>query len=69
MNAQPLHEELTRDIEANLIFAKQDLNERKKLLIDKHDWDTNDALKIWCFGPDSTGPNLLVDKTSGIQTD
>jgi len=23
--------------------------------------------QIWCFGPDGTGPNLLVDTTKGVQ--
>ncbi|KAG1805391.1 translation elongation factor [Suillus variegatus] len=23
--------------------------------------------KIWCFGPDTTGPNLLIDVTKGVQ--
>lgn len=31
------------------------------------DWDKNDAIKIWCFGPENVGANLLVDKTTGSQ--
>jgi translation elongation factor EF-G len=23
--------------------------------------------KIWCFGPDTNGPNILVDCTKGVQ--
>ena len=23
--------------------------------------------KIWCFGPESTGPNLVCDVTKGVQ--
>ena len=26
-----------------------------------------EARKIWSFGPDGTGPNLLVDCTKGVQ--
>lgn len=26
-----------------------------------------EARKIWCFGPDSTGPNVLVDTTKAVQ--
>jgi elongation factor 2 len=26
-----------------------------------------EARKIWCFGPDTTGPNVLVDVTRGVQ--
>ena len=23
--------------------------------------------KIWCFGPDTNGPNLLIDCSKGVQ--
>ena len=26
-----------------------------------------EARKIWCFGPDTNGPNILVDCTKGVQ--
>ena len=67
MQAYPLNEELAHDIDNDLINARQDIKERKKLLVERHDWDSNEALKIWCFGPETSGPNLLVDKTEGIQ--
>ena len=25
------------------------------------------AVQIWCFGPDTTGPNMLTDITKGVQ--
>merc|ERR1712167_252495 len=25
------------------------------------------ARKIWCFGPEGTGPNLLIDSSKGVQ--
>jgi len=37
-----------------------------KVLVDTFDWDKNDALKIWSFGPENTGPNILVDGTKGV---
>lgn len=24
-------------------------------------------MRIWCFGPENTGPNMLVDMTKGVQ--
>jgi len=44
-----------------------DQKERNRLLSEKHNWDKNDALKIWAFGPDTSGPNLLVDKSQAVQ--
>jgi len=26
-----------------------------------------EARKIWCFGPDGTGPNFVMDCTKGVQ--
>ena len=37
-----------------------------KLLKDQYSWDADDARRIWCFGPEETGPNVLVDQTKGI---
>lgn len=34
---------------------------------EKYDYDVTEARKIWCFGPDGTGPNILVDCTKGVQ--
>ena len=36
-------------------------------MADNYGWDPNDAKKIWCFGPETTGPNLLVDVTKQVQ--
>jgi len=65
--ALPLEEEVTKDIESGKISARDDYKLRARLLADEHGWDVTDARKIWCFGPDTTGPNLLVDVTKGVQ--
>merc|ERR1712167_567100 len=49
------------------ITPKQDPKQRRTLLRDDHEWDPNDALKIWCFGPETTGANLMVDTTKAVQ--
>jgi elongation factor 2 len=36
-------------------------------LVEKYEYDANEARKIWCFGPEGTGPNLLIDATKGVQ--
>ena len=47
--------------------TKQDLKERARYLADTYDYDVTEARKIWCFGPEGTGPNLLIDVTKGVQ--
>lgn len=67
LNAEPLGEEVSRDIEAGRIAPRDDIKLRARLLADEHGWDVTDARKIWCFGPDTTGANLLVDQTKAVQ--
>lgn len=35
----------------------------------KYDWDLLAARSIWAFGPDATGPNILVDDTLPSEVD
>lgn len=67
VQAEPLGDELSDDIEAEVITAKMDQKERNRLLNEKHEWDKTEAQKIWCFGPETQGPNLLCDKTQAVQ--
>lgn len=54
-------------IEKGDIGPKDDEKERSKRLADEFGWDKGDTLKIWCFGPETAGPNMLVDLTRGVQ--
>lgn len=67
MKARPFEEGLAEDIEKGEISSNEDLKVRARFLADKYEWDVGEARKIWCFGPDGTGPNLLVDVTKGVQ--
>jgi len=66
MKAEPLTEELASEIDAGTVSAKDDPKARARVLADKHSWDVTDARKIWCFGPDTTGPNIFLDATKGV---
>ena len=67
MVASPLTEEVSNEIEAGKITPRDDFKARARLLADEHGWDVTDARKIWCFGPDTNGANLLVDQTKAVQ--
>jgi elongation factor 2 len=67
VKALPIDEELTKGIEAGKVNSRDDFKLRARVLADEFGWDVTDARKIWCFGPDTTGPNLLVDVTKGVQ--
>eukprot|EP01022_Parablepharisma_sp_SALTPOND_P009758 TRINITY_DN1402_c0_g1_i2.p1 TRINITY_DN1402_c0_g1~~TRINITY_DN1402_c0_g1_i2.p1 ORF type:complete len:843 (-),score=91.66 TRINITY_DN1402_c0_g1_i2:79-2607(-) len=65
--AEPMAEELTNDIEAGNLGPKDEAKARVRKLVDKFGWDTTEAKKLWVFGPDNQGPNILVDTTKSVQ--
>ena len=46
---------------------RDDPKTRGRILVDEFGWDKDMTKKIWCFGPDTTGPNLFTDVTKGVQ--
>ncbi|ORY62929.1 P-loop containing nucleoside triphosphate hydrolase protein [Pseudomassariella vexata] len=67
MIAEPMDEELAKAIEEGKISPRDDIKTRARIMADEFGWDVTDARKIWCFGPDTTGANLLVDQTKAVQ--
>lgn len=67
LKAQPLDEECALAIEDGKINARDDIKARARIMADEYGWDVTDARKIWCFGPDGTGPNVVVDQTKAVQ--
>ncbi|KAH9506320.1 Elongation factor 2, variant 3 [Dermatophagoides farinae] len=67
MKACPLQDGIAEDIDKGDINPRDDFKVRARFLADKYNWDATDARKIWAFGPEGTGPNLLVDVTKGVQ--
>jgi len=65
--AEPMDEELCKAIDRGKISSKEDPKERAKKMAEDFGWDPNDARKIWCFGPETSGPNVLVDTTKAVQ--
>jgi len=67
MRAVPMPDGLPEDIDKGEVNARDDFKIRGRYLCDKYEYDITEARKIWCFGPDGTGPNLLMDCTKGVQ--
>merc|ERR1712048_1447699 len=67
MKAVPMPDGLPEDIDNGEVTAEQDFKIRGRYLADKYEYDNTEAGKIWCFGPDTMGPNILVDCTKGVQ--
>lgn len=72
---QPLSEDFCELVDDGKITPRQDVKQRAKIICEKFGsdpenvnyWDANDARKIWCFGPDQTGPNIVADTSKGVQ--
>eukprot|EP00356_Strombidium_inclinatum_P009209 CAMPEP_0170492530 /NCGR_PEP_ID=MMETSP0208-20121228/12380_1 /TAXON_ID=197538 /ORGANISM="Strombidium inclinatum, Strain S3" /LENGTH=816 /DNA_ID=CAMNT_0010768283 /DNA_START=89 /DNA_END=2539 /DNA_ORIENTATION=+ len=67
VKACPLTDELSNLIENEEVGPKQDPKERTKVLSEQFEWDKTDTQKIWCFGPNTNGPNMLIDVAKGVQ--
>mmetsp|Transcript_5047 Transcript_5047/g.11122 ORF Transcript_5047/g.11122 Transcript_5047/m.11122 type:complete len:837 (-) Transcript_5047:124-2634(-) len=65
--AEPLAEELSVLIEDGKAGPKADAKERTKILREQFEWDENSARKIWCWGPETEGANMVVDQTQAVQ--
>ncbi|CAI8047296.1 Elongation factor 2 [Geodia barretti] len=67
MTAGPLPDGLAEDIDKGEVAPRQDPKVRARYLVEKYEWDATESRKIWCFGPEGTGPNLLMDVSKGVQ--
>merc|ERR1712228_444177 len=67
MKARPMPDGLADDIEADVVSPKQEAKARAKYLQEKYEWDPNESRKIWCFGPEVKGPNVVMDVSKGVQ--
>merc|ERR1712176_1465340 len=65
--ATPMEEELNMAIEDGSAGPKAEPKERARLLREKFSWDENNARKIWCWGPETEGANIVVDMTTAVQ--
>jgi len=67
LKAEPMDEELNKAIEDGKCGPKADPKERATKLKTDFSWDENAARKIWCWGPETDGANVVVDATQGVQ--
>jgi elongation factor 2 len=67
VTAEPLDEGLANKIDDGKLGSKADPKDRARAWADDYGWDINHARKVWCFGPETAGPNVFVDVTQGVQ--
>jgi len=68
VKCEPIADELAQHIENGKYGSKvADPKERAKFYAEEYGWDINHARKVWCYGPETSGPNMFVDVTQGVQ--
>ena len=67
LQARAMEDGLAEAIDEGKVGPKDDPKLRAKLMSEDFGWDKDLTKKIWCFGPDTMGPNILVDVTKGVQ--
>jgi len=67
MRARPFPDGLAEDIDKGDVYPRQEVKARARYLAEKYEYDVTEARKIWCFGPEGTGPNLMMDCSKGVQ--
>lgn len=61
--SEPLDKELTESIEAGAVKPTMEKKDLTNLLVNTYRMEKNDVAKIWAFGPNDEGPNMLIDMT------
>ncbi|CAH3120906.1 unnamed protein product [Porites lobata] len=69
MIAEPLEKGLAEDIENEKVLITWNKKKLGEFFQTKYDWDLLAARSIWAFGPDNSGPNILVDDTLPSEVD
>jgi U5 small nuclear ribonucleoprotein component len=69
MVAEPLEKGLGEDIEKGKVRIDYDPKRRADFFAQHYDWDMLAARSIWAFGPESNGPNVLVDDSLPSEVD
>jgi len=69
MIAEPLDKGLALDIENKNVVLEWPKKHVANFFTEKYDWDALAARSVWAFGPDSDGPNILMDDTLPSEVD
>ncbi|KAJ8587787.1 Calreticulin-domain-containing protein [Rhizopogon salebrosus TDB-379] len=69
MIAEPLEKGIAEDIERGKVTMRMTPKERGTFFQEKYQWDLLASRSIWAFGPDESGPNILLDDTLPSQVD
>lgn len=62
--AEPIEAELAQEIESEKVGPRMDIKSRASYLHEQYGWEKDLAgAKLWSFGPENIGANVLVNDT------
>jgi len=67
--AEPVSEEIQKMFDEGTCSPNMDIKDRSKMLRENPLFGWEEAAtpqKIWCFGNDNIGPNIMVERTTGV---
>jgi len=68
MKAEPIDEPTCKAIESDDLTMEMEMKVRTAMLVKNHNWQKDEAMKIWTFGcPPDGKMNILCDLTKGVQ--
>uniref|UniRef100_A0A915M4L1 Elongation factor EFG domain-containing protein n=1 Tax=Meloidogyne javanica TaxID=6303 RepID=A0A915M4L1_MELJA len=69
MIAEPLEKGLAEDIENEVVKITWNRKQLGDFFQTKYEWDLLASRSIWAFGPETNGPNILLDDTLPSEVD
>lgn len=69
MIAEPLEKGIAEDIESGKINIRLPPRKLGEHFVEKYQWDLLASRSIWAFGPQDSGPNILMDDTLPSEVD
>ncbi|KAK9352336.1 P-loop containing nucleoside triphosphate hydrolase protein [Lipomyces doorenjongii] len=67
--AEPLDPGISEDIENGKVSIEWPVRKIGKFFQEQYEWDALASRSIWAFGPEDTGPNILLDDTLPNEVD
>jgi elongation factor 2 len=68
LTAEPIEQELQDALEDQELKMEMEEKKRIRCLVDEHQWDKQEARKLWAVGVKGDGvANMIVDTTKGVQ--
>ena len=67
LHAEPLNEKLVDFICDDKFKLNMNEKDRNEFMRTNFDWDNKETKTIWALGPDTHGPNMVKNETTGVQ--